>query len=167
MIETIWDGPAGWSDKQWKWKKHLRWNKEYDYVGEVEIHSLSKTQQLIQVMCVPGAYQAMYYLFLYDSKSKSAQQLALGDPENTDKLSEISDHLELNKERPLLSIVTPFRGTGDCGIYRVYSFKEPNFSPELVEKRKRKCGKDPLSENLPESFFNPEKWPLVNVDNNR
>jgi hypothetical protein len=52
----LWEGPAGWSDKQWKWKKRLRWNKKCDYVGEIEIHSVSKNQQLIQVMCVPGAY---------------------------------------------------------------------------------------------------------------
>ncbi len=165
--KDLWDGPAGWSDKQWKWKKRLRWNKECDYVSEVEIHPISKTQQLIQIMCVPGAYQATYYLFLYNSKSKSAKQLALGALENTDKPDEISGHLEFNEERSLLSIVTFSRGTGDCGIYRVFSFKEADSSPELIEKRKRECSEDTLPENPPESFFNPKKWPLVNADKNR
>ncbi len=160
----LWEGPAGWSDKQWKWKKRLRWNKECDYVGEIEIHSVSKNQQLIQVMCVPGAYQAMYYLFLYDSKNKSAQQLTLGAPENTDKLNEISGHLKFNEERTLLSIVTLSRGTGDCGIYRIFRFKKPDFSPKFIEKRKRECSENSPPENPPESFLNPKKWPLVNIN---
>ncbi|VAX02318.1 hypothetical protein MNBD_GAMMA19-1175 [hydrothermal vent metagenome] len=165
--KDLWDGPAGWSDKQWKWKKRLRWDKECDYIGEVEVHPVSKTRQLIQIMCVPGAYQAMYYLFLYDSKSKSAKQLALGAPKNTDNPNEISGHLKFSEKNSLLSIVTLSRGIGDCGIYRVFSFKEPDFLPKLIEERKKECGEDPLPENPPKSFFNPEKWPLVNVDKNR
>jgi len=157
----IWDGPDSWSDKQWEWKKRLRWNKACDYVGEVEVYTISKDHELVKVMCVPGAYQAMNYLFLYDLKSNSAKQLALGAPENTDQPNEIWGHLDFNEKSSLLSIVTLSRGVGDCGVYRVFNFKTPNFSPKLVEKRKRECSEEALPENPPEAFFNPKKWPLV------
>jgi len=71
MIKTSWDGPASWSDKQWKWKKRLRWNKECDYVGEIEIHPVSKTQQLIQVMCVCPAHIKQCIIFFCTTQKEN------------------------------------------------------------------------------------------------
>jgi len=111
-----------------------------------------------------GIKNAIMLVKLKFTPYQSAQQLALGAPENTDKLNEISGHLKFNEERSLLSIVTLSRGTGDCGIYRVFRFIKPDFSPELIEKRKRECSEKSLPENPPESFLNPKKWPLVNIN---
>jgi len=157
----IWSGPDSWSEVQWQWKKRLRWDKECDYVGEVEVHPIAKNQQLIQVMCVPGSYQPMSYLFLYNPNSKESKQLALGAGENTDQAKEIWGNMEFNERNSYLSITTLSRGVGDCGVYRVFSFKAAEVLPKLIEKRKRDCSEGVLPENPPEEIFNPKKWPLV------
>lgn len=157
----MWSGPDGWSNEQWQWKRQLRWDRECDLLAEVEVHPLSRSHQLVQIMCVPGSYQPMHYLFLYNTDNKTSTQLAIGTPETTDRTKEIWGHLSFNKESALLAITSLSRGLGDCGIYRVFNFKTPGHLPILLEKRQRKCGKEPLPKNPPEEFFIPEKWPLV------
>jgi len=162
----LWDGPDGWTDEQWRWKRLLRWDKNCDYVASIDIHNVSDTQDLIQVMCVPGSYQATYYLFLFNKEGQTSTQLALGAPENTDNPYEISGHLSYDKNASQLSITSLSRGVGDCGVYQLFSFTSTNGStsgenglPTLIEKRQRSC-----SETIPKTdskaIFDPTQWPL-------
>lgn len=167
----LWDGPDGWTDEQWRWKRLLRWDKNCDYVASIDIHTISDTQELIQVMCVPGSYQATYYLFLFNKEGQTSTQLALGAPENTDNPYEISGHLSYDKKASQLSITSLSRGVGDCGVYQLFSFTSTNGStlaadepPTLIEKRQRSC-----SETIPKTesktIFDPTQWPLSTLAN--
>ncbi len=154
----IWGGPDAWDDEQWQWKKRLRWGKACDYVGDIELFSLSKKHQLIKVLCVPGAYQETSYLFLYDRQNKVSKQLALGRAENP---KEIIGRLVFTEKNKTISILTLSRGVGDCGVYRVFSFEPSQYTPILVEQRARACSEKLLPKNSPKEIFNPKKWPLV------
>jgi len=157
----IWIGPDGWTQEQWQWKRRLRWNKECDYLGEVSVFQMSSNKQLIQVECVPGAYQGMQYLYLYNPQDQSAQQLSLDTPGDSSNPYEIWGHLEFNNQNQQLSILSLSRGTGDCGSYRVYSFDNSTNHQQLIEHRIRECSEEALPDNPPESLFDPKQWPLI------
>lgn len=152
----LWDGPDGWTDEQWHWKKRLQWDKECDYVGEVTLFLLSDRIQLVQVMCVPGAYQSMYYLYLYDSEDRSSKQLALGTLDSAEDLYQVWGRLEFDSSSKQLTVLTLARGMGDCGSYRVFSFDNSREQPELVEHRAKRCETHPQT-----SGQTPSEWPMV------
>lgn len=159
--KELWSGPDGWTKEQWQWKKKLRWDKHCDYVADIEVYKLEKNRQLIQVMCVPGAYQPMQYLFLYHVDRNLATQLELGAPASTDNPKEIFGHIVFDNINKQLSILTLSRGTRDCGLYRVYDFQLNTTEPKLVDHRARACSETPLPENLSEDIFNPTLWPTL------
>lgn len=155
----LWEGPDGWSETQWQWKKRLGWDKECDYVGEVTPYTLSDSIQLIQILCVPGSYQGMHYLYRYDTQDGSSQQLALGTADSTDNPQEIWGQLDFNAKNKRLTILTLARGLGDCGSYRVFSFDTPQSQPQLIEHRAQSC--DLPANNPDEQMKTPEQWPLI------
>ena len=163
----LWTGPEGWSDEQWKWKRQLGWDRECDYVGSVDAIDLGNQKQLIVVQCVPGAYQPMSYLYLFDSGQEKSKPLNLGLLESSEKLQDVFGTIDYNKNKKELSILTLSRGLGDCGTYRIFelsdaqSFDQTTFV--LEETRQRDCenygGKN--FEDLPKEIFNFEDWPIV------
>ncbi|WP_086933618.1 DUF1176 domain-containing protein [Agarilytica rhodophyticola] len=157
----LWSGPDGWDQQQWSWKRKLRWDKACDYVADIETYPLQNNTQLVQVMCVPGAYQPTYYLFTYDAATKTAKQLLLGDTANTDNSKEVVGNISFTVENLRLAIHSLSRGVGDCGSYRVYQMADAVTPPRLIEKREQACSESPLPENPPAELFDPKRWPLV------
>lgn len=165
--KDLWSGPAGWDEKQWHWKKLLKWDRYCDYVGEVEEYAINGQYQLITVQCVPGAYQPVYYLFLFNETTKESKQLKLGFPESTDNPKEVIGSISVDSAAMQMSILTLSRGIGDCGTYRVFGFygteKMESTLFQLEEVRRQEC-KDLSSENiqeLPEELLDYKKWPKV------
>ena len=163
----LWSGPDTWTDEQWKWKKQLKWDRNCDYIGEVDTRDISDRLQLITVQCVPGVYQATYYIFVFDRITKKNRQLKFGLSQNTDSPKEVLGTIEYDEKKNQMSILTLSRGVGDCGTYRVFEYTGLNdLDKELflqTEKRIRKCkdyGIDSVEE-LPKSIFDYRSWPLV------
>ncbi len=162
----LWTGPDGWNDEQWKWKRRLGWDRECDYVGDVKAVALGNQRQLITVQCIPGAYQPMSYLYLYDNAQEKGKPLRLGLPESSENLQEVYGRINYDTKRKELSILNLSRGVGDCGTYRTFelidgqSYDKTSFI--LNEKRERDCedlsGKD--FDNLPKDIFDYENWPI-------
>ena len=149
----LWAGPEGWSDEQWQWKKRLKWDKSCDYVGEVEVHPLSNGSELVQVMCTPGAYQPAYYLFIYEPQSTQSTPLLLGDERNTDDPKIINGVVSFDDASGQLTITSLSRGTGDCGVYRIYNIE--NNASILRERRVQECSEASIHHRL-----DPKDWPL-------
>jgi hypothetical protein len=163
----IWSGPDAWTDEQWKWKKLLKWDRNCDYIGDVKAHDINDRIQLVTVQCVPGAYQAMYYVFLFDKTTNGSKQLNLGLPQSTDNPKEISGTIEYNREKRQMSILTHSRGVGDCGTYRLFSLFDSDKLDTAVfqqtEMREQECrdyGVDSVDQ-IPKSVFDYKRWPLV------
>jgi len=163
----LWDGPDKWTDKQWYWKRTLKWDRACDYVAEVDTREMTEALWLVQVMCVPGAYQPTYYLYLFAPAEKRSLQLALGAKENTDIANNVSGDLRYDSQHKKLHITTLSRGLGDCGVYQVYGFSERLEQPTLLEKRRRDCSEQPLPDNPPQEIFDARKWPRVDENNDR
>lgn len=163
----LWSGPEGWSEAQWRWKQKLKWDRNCDYVADVETYSLGAPYQLVTVQCVPGAYQPTYYLYLFDRDSQEGRQLELGFPASTDNPKEIIGTLQVNSAENTLEILTLSRGLGDCGTYRVFHFKPATEFTQadfkMQQTRSRAC--QDLSavkfEHLPKSLFDYRNWPLT------
>lgn len=162
----IWSGPDGWSDEQWAWKRALKWDRECDYVGEVHVDDVSAHIQLVTVQCVPGSYQPMSYVYLYDKKAEIVKALDLGLPEISETPQEIWGNIGYDADNKELSILSLSRGMGDCGIYRVFEIsnlntvEDANLSPKMT--RQRACedhGTKDLSQ-LPKEIFDYKKWPI-------
>ncbi len=162
----LWSGPESWDKNQWFWKKTLKWDSQCDYVAEVNSYKLQKSLQLVSIQCVPGAYQPMSYLYLFDTRSKQSKQLNLGLPGSTDKLKEIFGNIEFSQEDSQLAILTLSRGMGDCGTYRVFQLSQVDSLEaskiKLAQTRHQNCedhsGQD--FEKLPKSLFDYQNWPL-------
>jgi hypothetical protein len=163
----LWGGPDAWNEEQWRWKRLLKWDRNCDYVGDVETYDLNERLQLVKVQCVPGAYQAMYYLFLFDKTTQESKQLKLGHPESTDNPKEIFGEIEYDKAKQQMSILTLSRGVGDCGRYRLFNFISSDNLHKVVfqeaEMRKRGCTEYSVEslEEVPRSIFDYKNWPLV------
>jgi hypothetical protein len=163
----LWSGPDGWSTEQWQWKRTLRWDKNCDYIGEVEVYNIDPKYQLVTVQCVPGSYQPTYYAYIFDKHSKESKQLSLGSTQNTDESKEISGTLNYNHSNQQLSILTLSRGLGDCGIFRSFDFKSGKDTQEsefkLIESRERDCVNHNVDiEQLPGEIFDYFSWPKIN-----
>lgn len=159
---NIWGGPDAWSEEQWRWKRQLNWHHDCDYLGDVLTHDIAHGQKLVQIICTPGAYQPMQYLYLFDPKTQAHQQLALGDPGNTDNIKEINGRIEFHQDTNVLTILTLSRGTADCGVWRKFDFSQRQ--PKLIAKHAKACSSTPLPANPPADLFNPEKWPEIKVE---
>ncbi|VUD62328.1 hypothetical protein TDB9533_03018 [Thalassocella blandensis] len=163
----LWPGPDGWTETQWHWKKLLRWDKNCDYVDEVEEHELKNNFQLITVQCVPGSYQPMYYIYLFNKENQKSKQLLLGLPESTDNPKEIFGNVNVDSATNEFSILTLSRGIGDCGTYRLFTFDSgdniENANLHTAETRQRECAKqlpDDM-ESLPKEILDFKQWPLI------
>lgn len=159
----IWSGPDGWSNSQWQWKKILRWDRECDYVADVETYDLEQQGQLVTVMCVPGAYQPTYTLYTYQADDHYVRQLELGDPNSTDDPKKVIGRLHYNKALHQLAITSLSRGAGDCGVYRVFQLGDAKTPARLLERRERSCSDQPLSNDKAskEAVYDPTQWPLI------
>jgi|GEM_PF-2979180 len=163
----LWSGPEGWSEAQWRWKQRLKWDRDCDYVADVETYSLVAPFQLVTVLCVPGAYQPTYYLYLFDGDSQQGRQLELGFPASTDNPKEVIGTLQVDSAEKTLEILTRSRGMGDCGTYRVFHFNPATELTQagfqLQQTRSRACRDHPAVkfEELPKSLFDYKNWPLT------
>ena len=159
----IWSGPDGWSDSQWQWKKILRWDRECDYVADVETYDLEQQGQLVTVMCVPGAYQPTYTLYTYQADDHYVRQLELGDPNSTDDPKKAIGRLHYDEALHQLSITSLSRGAGDCGVHRVFQLGDARTPVRLLERRERSCSEQALPNDKAskEAIFDPTQWPLI------
>jgi hypothetical protein len=163
----LWTGPDGWTDEQWRWKKLLKWDRNCDYVADVETHDINEQFQLVTVQCVPGTYQPMYYLFLFDRTTQKSKQLNLGLPDSTDNPKEVFGTIGYDNAKQQMSILSLSRGVGDCGSFRLFNFivsKNLNEAGFLQKELRVQPCKDYAIDNvdnLPKSMFDYRNWPLV------
>lgn len=163
----LWGDPDAWNEEQWRWKRLLKWDRNCDYVGDVETYDLNEKLQLVKVQCIPGAYQAMYYVFLLDTTTLESKQLNPGLPESTDNPKEVFGEIKYDSVNQQMSILTLSRGVGDCGSYRLYNFTGSENLHGTVfreaEMRRQKCMDHTVEslEKAPESLFDYKNWPLV------
>lgn len=156
----IWSGPDGWSASQWQWKQTLQWDRHCDYIAEVEAVDISKTLQVVTVQCIPGAYQPMHYVYLFDKASNNHWQLEIPNNESS---QEIWGHIEINAARAEITVLSLSRGLGDCGTFSRYKINtDTPLAFELSERRQRSCRALPNKpiEDLPKDWFDPKQWPL-------
>lgn len=166
----LWGGPDAWSKEQWRWKKTLKWDHHCDYLGEVETFDLQNKLQLVRILCVPGAYQPMSYLYLFDQNTRQGKQLELAADGSTDNPKESFGNIEFDSAKKQLSILTLSRGLGDCGTYQVYqlarlkSFADASFEPAEVRRKNCEDHAGKAFEELPKSLFDYKNWPLIKTD---
>ena len=167
---NMWPGPDGWSPEQWHWKRILRWDHECDYLADISLFDLTGSNQLVQVQCVPGAYQGLSYFYIYNKKQNTSAPVMFPDNSvaraSADKPFAVWGIIEFNSKQHHLKILHLSRGTGDCGTLEVYDFNRTPQKPVLIEMRQKTCSETALPDNPSPDLFNPEKWPLVKLQNN-
>lgn len=106
------------------------------------IYQINKQKYLVEFLCFLGAYQGNYEYFLYEntiSKPKitplsllvfEVDQSGKITKNNTRSIGGIPDY---NPEQQTLTIVTKYRGLGDCGSLAKYQWQEKEF--KILEYR--------------------------------
>ena len=158
--KDLWAGPAAWTEEQWQWKRTLKWDRQCDYLGDVTTVSTSLGYDIIQIICVTGAYQPTQYLFTFDPESKKYQQLMLG--QFGESPQEILGHIGINTKSNTLSVLHLTRGTADCGIFREFQLKGLMEQPKLFLTRKQECSHIRLSALELKVRQNTKTWRLIN-----
>jgi hypothetical protein len=113
------------------------------------VYPIDHNRYLVQLLCFMGAYQGNYRYFIYekqaDSGSVSVKPLGLEryEPDDSGKISQtLEDNVggspDYNSGQKILSVMTKYRGLGDCGSLAHYQWDSNQF--KVVEYRvKEKC----------------------------
>lgn len=111
------------------------------------VYPLAQNRYLVQILCFMGAYQGNYRYFLYEKQtdSVSVQPLSLEryEPDDAGKITKTSENNvggspDYDPGQKTLSIMTKYRGLGDCGSLAKYQWDSDRF--KVVEYRvKDKC----------------------------
>lgn len=162
---SLWPGPDQWSPEQWMWKRRLRWDRDCDYFGHVTIDELSDSLSLVRVECVPGAFEPLSYVYIYDSDAETG--IALEFPttsrarDSAEKPFALWGSTTFDSQTRRFAVIHLSRGTGDCGSYEVYAFDLEHRELELELMRERECSEIPLPDPAPPELFEPTHWPIV------
>ncbi|ACK69914.1 putative lipoprotein [Gloeothece citriformis PCC 7424] len=111
------------------------------------IYPINQKQYLVEFLCFLGAYQGNYEYFLYENTASKPKITPLSLPifelDQSGKITKsdtrsIGGLPEYNPEQQTLTVVTKYRGLGDCGSLAKYQWEEKQF--KIVEYRiKRSC----------------------------
>ena len=112
-----------------------------------KIYSVGQGRYLVEVLCFLGAYQGNYEYFLYDRKGSEVILKPLGfdifEVDDSGKITKKQSHsisglTEFIPEKQELTVLTKYRGLGDCGALAKYQWQQEEF--KLLEYRiKEKC----------------------------
>lgn len=112
-----------------------------------KVYPISEGRYLVEILCFLGAYQGNYEYFLYTRKADGVSLKPLDfdifEIDDAGKLtkqqtSSIGGLTEFIPEKQELTVLTKYRGLGDCGALAKYQWQQEEF--KLLEYRiKNEC----------------------------
>ena len=112
-----------------------------------KVYPVSNGKYLVEVLCFLGAYQGNYEYFLYDRKASEVILKPLDfdifEIDDSGKITKKQSHsigglTEFIPDKQELTVLTKYRGLGDCGALAKYQWQQEKF--KLLEYRiKEKC----------------------------
>lgn len=106
------------------------------------MYPINKKQYLVEFLCFLGAYQGNYEYFLYDNVSSKPKvtplSLAVFEVDKSGQITRTNSRSiggipEYNSEEQTLTVVTKYRGLGDCGSLAKYKWENKEF--QILEYR--------------------------------
>jgi hypothetical protein len=112
-----------------------------------KVYPVSDGKYLVEVLCFLGAYQGNYEYFLYDRQASGVilkpLEFDIFEIDDSGKITKkqsnsIGGLTEFIPEKQELTILTKYRGLGDCGALAKYQWQQEEF--KLLEYRiKNEC----------------------------
>lgn len=132
---------------------------ENTYLNMSSVYRLNPGKYLVEILCFLGAYQGNYQYFIYINREKlDILPLELETYEINDsgeitsqKVTAISGIPDYNLGAQTLTILTKYRGLGDCGTLAKYKWQGNEF--QLLEYR--------IKENCDGVYLEPEQYSLI------
>lgn len=138
--------------------------------GGVDLRTLPDGRMLLVVGCGVGAYQGTFLLYdvqIPQSAPATGRLLRVPtyDPTGARSValkrvarSQVAGLITHSGDNTLLTVLTKFRGLGDCGVWVRYRMAPGGPVPLVVRAKVRCDGKPP---------YNPSRWPRYPVSGGR